>query len=381
LTAARPPDRCPGVLRLHEAADGGLARVRLPGGIVSPAGLRAIAAVAELGNGVIELTSRASVQVRGLDAAVVARCAATLAGAGLLPSSSHERARNILACPLGGRHPHSLANTDALVTALDRALCADAGLAGLPSRFLFAVDDGTHLLGGHVADVALVALGADRFQLRLRGTPAGRPLSGPAAVGLAMQGAHRLLGLSLRPAPSAWRTPAPVGWRLPAPRPGAGAGTARAGLTLGVLRQRDGRRALTVMPRLGRLDAATALALADLAQSHRTEVRISPQRTLTLTDLSAGAAVQAGRELRALGLVADPRSGWSGLSACAGLGACARALADVRSLAARRAQERVPGDPPEHFSACERRCGRPAGEHLAHTATATGLHTEWAQAK
>src|ERR1700741_2968858 len=81
-------DRCPGVLRLHEAADGLLARVRLPGGRLDARGMGGAATPPRLGNGIVELTSRASLQIRGLvdDGLVV-----VLHAAGLLPSASHER--------------------------------------------------------------------------------------------------------------------------------------------------------------------------------------------------------------------------------------------------------------------------------------------------
>ena len=103
--AARRPaaDRCPGVLRLIEAADGHLARVRLPGGFVTAGQLRVLARLAgEMGDGRIELTSRGNVQLRALAADAAARLTDELAGAGLLPSLDHDRVRNVLASPLAG---------------------------------------------------------------------------------------------------------------------------------------------------------------------------------------------------------------------------------------------------------------------------------------
>src|ERR1700726_4594028 len=46
VTSRDAADRCPGALRLIEAADGYLARVRLPGGFVSGEQLRALADLA-----------------------------------------------------------------------------------------------------------------------------------------------------------------------------------------------------------------------------------------------------------------------------------------------------------------------------------------------
>src|SRR5438093_757526 len=152
-----PADRCPGALELHDAQDGALARIRTPGGRIAADGLRALVRAVELGNGLADLTSRANVQVRGLAREDAGRLAALLADAGMLPSPAHDRARNVLASPVGGRHPEAVAPTDALVAELDRRLCAEPALAALPGRFLFAVDDGSALALDHVADVALVA--------------------------------------------------------------------------------------------------------------------------------------------------------------------------------------------------------------------------------
>jgi precorrin-3B synthase len=328
---------------LHEAADGGLARVRVPGGRVDAAGLRAIAATARLGNGIVELTSRASLQIRGLTPSAGERAAAILAGAGLLPSTTHERVRNILASPLAGRHPASLSPTDELVAELDRGLCARPALAALSGRFLFAVDDGTGLIG-RPADVTVLAVAPGRFRV------GARELTEAQAAAAALDLAGALLRGEVEPAAAA--PPAPQ----PAPRLGPGP-----------LRQRDGRLALTAMPPLARLSPTQLDALAALAP----EIRLSCARTLTVLDGAASAS-----ELEALGLICAPGSGWEGLSACAGLGACARARHDVRAEAERRAAERRAGAPLEHWAACERRCGHPSGPHIAYTALGGGIERE-----
>lgn len=327
-------DRCPGVVRLHEAADGMLARVRLPGGRIDARGLQGLAEAGRLGNGLIELTSRAGVQIRGLSPDGADVCAEVLREAGLLPSFTHDRVRNILASPLAGRHPGSLAQTDDLVAELDRGLCADDSLVALSGRFLFAVDDGAGLIG-HPADVTLIATGPRSFRL------ADTEVSRQQAVESALEVARGRLSHD-------------------AVEPASRKAAARAHrLELGQIQQIDGRIALTVMPRLGRLDGVMLGGVTSLLRNHQTDLRISIRKTVTLVDLPASAADDALGGLESLGLIADPNSGWVGLTACAGKGACSSARLDVRAAASERSAERTAGAPPEHWSGCERDCGRP----------------------
>lgn len=385
---------------MHEAADGPMARVRLPGGAISPGRLRELAAcAADLGSGVIELTSRANVQVRGLRSP--AAFAERIAAAGLLPSAAHERVRNIVASPLGGRT--GLLDPQPLVEALDRALCGRARLAGLPGRFLFAVDDG----GGD-----MLALGADVTfydgRLLLAGVDAGLAVGADAAADRMVAaaeaflderetsgadgGAWRIAELRNGPARIATRlhatdTPARRDTRLdttgtsahapdasapdasaraadvrPASHPQAGSAVGAEGRAVpaagmrdpstaaapraGRVGQRDGRVALEVVVPLGRLSAAQARAIAAAAIATAAEmdgpedtagvpVRFTPWRTVVLLDLQPAAADQVARVLAAAGLVTDPASPWAGVSACTGRPGCAKSLADVQEDARR----------------------------------------------
>ncbi len=176
MTAA---DACPGILDLHEARDGHVARIRLPGGYATGPRLRGLAALASrFGDGCVDLTARGNVQLRGVRAREAGELARRAVLAGLLPSPAHDRARNITASPLAGLAGHP--ELRRLVSALDRAVRADPGLAALPGRFLFCLDDGTGRAGLSSCDVGRP--GAARRQVCDRGGR-GLPPAAPDSVG------------------------------------------------------------------------------------------------------------------------------------------------------------------------------------------------------
>lgn len=354
------PDRCPGVLALHEAADGWLARVRVPGGRLTAAALLALAAVSEqLGNGLVDLTARANIQLRGLAPEAVTTLAPRLAAAGLLPSAAHDRARNVLASPLAGRAPGALDHVDPVVALLDAEVSASKLLSELPGRFCFLVDDGTGAGRETGPDVTVLARGAGRFGVALDGRPLAFDGDSAAAVGLALRAA----GAFVMARGDAWRLSETPG--------GAGTIAATLGLALapvtraartrgfvpGAIEQRDGRVALTALAPLGQLSPSLLRALAAVSD----DVRLSTRRTVTLVDLEPRAVAATRDVLAAAGLVLDGQSGWVGLTACAGTAGCPRALADVRAVAEQRARVRAATDRPEHWAACERRCGEVPG--------------------
>ncbi|MGJ6966599.1 precorrin-3B synthase [Streptosporangium sp. G11] len=388
-------DACPGALQVHAAADGGLARVRVPGGRLTPFQLRELAdAASAYGGGVIELTSRANVQVRGLgpespDSGTGSGFAARMAEAGLLPSATHERVRNILASPLTGldgltgldvaggtggtgRTNHAgggIADVTPLIGELDRRLCARPALAALPGRFMFALDDGRGDVAGLGADAGILPTGPDEAALILAGTDSGLrvPLGGAVTALLAAAEAF-LDELSTRDV-TAWRiselpdgpsliavrvrtalgisgtapfepvrpraaTLGPVGVVGSADVTGVGAGIegnpgggGRGGTGGG-----DARVALGVAVPLGRLTSASARLLADAASGG--EIRLTPWRGVVLPGLDGAEVAGTAARLEAAGLIVDPGSPWIGVTACTGRPGCAKSLADVQADAA-----------------------------------------------
>lgn len=303
-------DRCPGVLRMHAAPDGHLARVRVPGGRLSAAQLQAMAAAAQLGNGIVELTSRANLQLRGLAEDAGAALVEVLSSAGLFPSPEHDRVRNVIASPLAGRHPDSLVATDHLVDALDRGLCADAMLADLPGRFLFAVDDGSRLALGHGADVTLAARDdASTLEALIGGIAIQGRRAAEEAVQLALALARAFFEERASASSMAWRVAEledgvsrvaeRAGVALTSERRLTGSGP----LAVGRQAQRDGLLAVTALAPNGRIEPGAVATLARLADVHGLEVRVSPWRTLTVPDLPETACSAVEAELGDCGLL------------------------------------------------------------------------------
>jgi precorrin-3B synthase len=379
-------DRCPGALRLVEAADGHLARVRLPGGFVTGERLRVLADLAvELGDGRVELTSRGNVQLRALAADAAEPLTAALTRAGLLPSLDHDRVRNVLASPLAGLDGRgSGRDLAAIVAALDAELCAQPRLTELSGRFLFAIDDGRGDVAGLGADVVAV-VGADVIVVNGLGA---RGAGDVVAVMLAF--AEAFLDERAAAGSTAWRIadlPGGTGRVREAvaerfglapgpelPRPVAGTrpvGLVRCPVDVGggveprSVTSADLDSAVLLAP-LGRLTAAQVTWLAGRAAGR--PARVTPWRSVVLPGQPD--ADQALREAAGLGFGVDESSPWLRVTACAGRPGCASALADVQADAAgfgARWPERI-----VHVSGCGRHCGRPAATEIDVTATSEG---------
>ena len=143
---------CPGLSTPMPTGDGLLSRL-LPIGTITLAAWSALCAAARAnGNGVIEITARGSIQVRGLSAASAPRFAATVAALGIAAADGIP----VLTNPLTGIDPDEIWNAAPAADALRRVL-AQRPLP-LAAKISVIVDGrGTTSLAGLEADVRLQA--------------------------------------------------------------------------------------------------------------------------------------------------------------------------------------------------------------------------------
>ena len=357
-----------------ETGDGWLLRLRVPGGAITADDLRVVSAVASrYGSGLVDITARANLQIRGVASDETGSAAEQLIAAGLVPADAGIDARRaVVASPLTGHDPMSASDVTPVVAAVVATLIADLD-GTLPSKFGVVVDDaGSWSLGGVEADVRVRASVAG-WTVHVRGIrpPIGLT-SAPVHAALAAarlcvahgaridcipegsDAAFIANALGVAPAPAV-RDADPRDRRMSRPPMFGHPASAR---MLGLIRHRDaGRRNLVAAPFLGRMDADAVLAIAEVAERYGAAVRLTPDHSIALCGVAIDDAPSALAAVKVLGLVVDPDDGRAMVSACVGNRGCASAQADTSAaalqLAATAARSRT------HLSACAKCCGAP----------------------
>ncbi|MGF6788553.1 precorrin-3B synthase [Paraburkholderia sp. 35.1] len=409
---------CPGLLRIVPARDGGICRIKLPGGVLSAAQARAIAdASTRHANGVAELTNRANLQLRGVRNGHEAALSAALIGAGLGPAgalSCADDVRNVMISPAAGRDPHALIDTTPLCGELLTLLQGDARLVALSPKFALLLDGGEQLARvDHPHDVWLAASADEegvRFVFGLAGCPAPagensnrrdhRDSNGTGALAavppsrvpallrallhtfldLAAADATRMRDLLATHCADALLRHAQRYVDFPLARDASLSHWQRhiaadPSLRLGAHAQRgDGTSHVGAQPPLGRIDAATLRALAALAQKHGNgRLHATPWQSVLLPDIATTAVPAVLAKLIALGLACDPAQAITHVIACAGSAGCAKGLADTKTDALQLA-ERLPAGVDVHLTGCPRSCAAAHRAPYTLLAAARGLY-------
>jgi precorrin-3B synthase len=355
-----------------EAADGLLVRLRLPGGSISPPGLRTVAGVAEeFGNGGVELTSRANLQIRGLDAADIGVIAERLVEGGLAdPDADGDLRRDLVVSPLTGYDPTALIDFRRATGEIADLLAGADDLAGLPPKFGVVLDDGgTAPVRRTPADLCFGAQRAGNgeviMQLELgraldsaEPSAACIPVAGVpgvvmAAARLCANHGDRIDELIERQGRASLLTQLTTGTEVrrqtaPDPRPEVA--------PIGVLANDADRVAVGAAPLLGRSSPAMLRAVADAADAAAT-VRLTPWRGLVLLGVARADAERVVEQLTLAGLSADPSDPAHLVSACAGRPGCQSSRADTLGAARDLLDGSTPITSRIHLSGCEKRCG------------------------
>jgi len=329
---------CPGALRPMMSGDGLVVRIRPAAGRLTAAQARGIAALTTShGNGLIDLSSRANLQLRGVTEASHPALISGLQGLGLIDASAEAEAhRNILVTPFWTPGD----DTQQLAADLAEAL-AGAALA-LPGKFGFAVDQGAApVLRGSSADIRLergtngtVLILADGAALCAE-VPAHQAVAQALALaewfiasGGVVDGRGRMARhLTQTPLPDRFAALLVPEASAPVPKPGPVAQGYLTGFAF------------------GQMHAETLTALADLG-----DLRLTPWRMMLIENLQTPPNLQD--------LITRPDDPLLRVVACTGAPGCPQALGPTRDLA-RNLAASVPNNRTLHVAGCAKGCAHP----------------------
>jgi precorrin-3B synthase len=376
---------CPGALKPMRSGDGLIVRVRPRCGMFRPDELVVLAEAAQrFGNGHIDLTRRANLQIRGVGEESLPGLHDVIGGLGLLdPTPEGEAVRNLMISPLAGIDPAEVLDIRGIALEIARLLVSERALWALPSKFGFIVDGcGTLTLADERADIRLTAIrnGANPSVAIGIDTQAGidwlGSVSPAAAARAAMETARAFLEVtpnkmrqrvrdlsakgfaSLRSAIRSRLDPLTV-----VPEKTAGSSVRRVGL----LDLGPGRFAVGIAAPFGRVETDQLRILAgEMAAFGVKEIRLSPWRILYAEVPSASAGNAVLNAARAVDLITDPDDPLLRIEACPGAPACRSTRLDTRGDARRLAalSSRFGFEGTVHVSGCAKGCAKSAAADL-----------------
>jgi precorrin-3B synthase len=363
---------CPGVADPMPTGDGLLARLMPPAPMSLDAFLALCDASQTHGNGIMEVTQRGSLQVRGLspDSAVLfARAAAALG----LGSETHPV---ILASPLFGLDTRQNVDLPALSAALRAELARHPEPRTIGPKVSLLIDGGGALHLDEVpADLRMRIVSASRFHLSMAGNAAAAMNLGWVEPSRAVQAIALVLiaiadrgkagrardfaddaGDALRASLAGLLTPGAP----PPPRPRAE--------PIGTHCLNDGWVARGIAPAFGYCEAGSLKRLAHASVAcGAASIRPAPGRALLFIGLTPVAAEEFAAVAAADGWVVRPDDVRRHVIACAGAPACATATLSTRRLApaiAQAAKALLDGSITIHVSGCAKGCAHPGAAAL-----------------
>jgi precorrin-3B synthase len=378
---------CPGLSTPMPTGDGLLVRL-LPIGTIALDAFAALGDAAQAhGNGVIEITSRGSIQVRGLTPDSAPRFAAAV---GALEIAAVDGIP-VLSDVLAGLDPAEILDAGALARDLRAALAPTSLGASVSSKVSVIIDGGgCFSLDDIAADVRLRAEMSDgRTALRVSvgGDDASSVEIGIAASARNVEAAIRLLEVIARRGRDA-RAREVLAAEGPAPFRAALANAGgfcevapsaeerKQSEAIGAHRLRDGSLACGIGLAFGHADAASLRRLIEAARSAGASgVRAAPGRVVMMIGLTQAAAPAFAASAEQLGFITRPGDPRRYVIACAGAPVCAAAHIAARAMAPGIATAAAPFLSRSfaiHVSGCAKGCAHPRPTALTVVGTSEG---------
>ncbi|APO78722.1 precorrin-3B synthase (plasmid) [Rhizobium etli 8C-3] len=367
---------CPTLAAPMATGDGLLARLRPAGGALTPSQLNMLAvSAAANGNGVLEITGRGSLQVRGLRPETVGRLAADVDAAGILVPAGPP----IELSPLHGIDPGEIGNAAAIEARLRNEHKIALSSPLLAPKLSIIVDGGGRFgLSGLSADIRVDALDEGRWLVAIDGDAKAAK---PVCIGSADDAARavgRLLAMLMEIGKnSRARDIGPTALRevFPAMELQFAAGPNSQMPRPGLHQLCDDSAVLGLRPRFGQMKAsALSRFLGQTEPLGAAEIRLAPGRQFFVTGCSTEAAKALQAAAKDYGFSSDADDPSANIAACAGAGACASGFYETRMRAQhllRHSPVLFDGSLTFHLSGCSKGCAHPRPA-LALTGMASG---------